>query len=130
MSDDGKIIGIGFDMVKVARIESVLSRWGSRFEKRVFTELEITYCNNRKNRFQGLACRFAAKEAVFKALGTGWRGGIGWTEIEVSNDHKGKPSITLSGQTKQLSRQMGVREIFVSMTNTKEHGAAQVILTS
>ena len=75
MSDDGKIIGIGFDMVKVARIESVLSRWGSRFEKRVFTELEITYCNSKKNRFQGLACRFAAKEAVFKALGTGWRGG-------------------------------------------------------
>jgi len=130
MIDGKNIIGIGFDMAEVSRIESVLSRWGDRFEKRVFTEHEIAYCRCKKNCFQGLACRFAAKEAVFKALGTGWQNGVGWKDIEVTNDHLGKPYITLSGQTEQLSRQLGVRSIFVSMTNTKDYGAAQVILTS
>lgn len=77
-----------------------------------------------------MACRFAAKEAVFKALGTGWQNGIGWTDIEVTNDELGKPSITLTGKAEQLSRQLGVSNILVSMTNTKNYGAAQVILTS
>jgi len=124
------IIGIGYDMVEVARIKSVASRWGDKFEKRVFTPRELDYCKSKKNQFQRMASRFAAKEAMFKALGTGWQRGVGWTEIEVTNNELGKPSITLSGRTKQLSQQMGVRNIFVSMTNTQQHGAAQVILTS
>ena len=130
MSEGRNIIGIGYDMVEVSRIESVLSRWGSKFEHRVFTVRELDYCNDKKDRPQRLACRFAAKEAVFKALGTGWQGGVGWTDIEVTNDHLGKPSITLSGKTEQLSRQLGVSSIFVSMTSTKDYGAAQVVLTS
>ena len=130
MLNGQNIIGIGYDMVKVARIRSVSSRWGGKFEKRVFTPLEIEYCKSKKNQFQRLASRFAAKEAMFKALGTGWQRGVGWTEIEVANNEMGKPSITLSGKTEQLSRQLGVRNIFVSMTNTDEYGAAQVILTS
>lgn len=124
------VIGIGYDMVEVSRLESVLSRWGRRFEERVFTARELAYCKSKKNCAQRMACRFAAKEAVFKALGTGWQGGIGWTDIEVGNDGLGKPSISLSGQAEQLSRQLGVRNIFVSMTSTKDYGAAQVILTS
>jgi len=124
------IIGIGYDMVEVQRIESVLSRWGDRFEKRVFTPQELEYCGNKENRFQRLASRFAVKEAVFKALGTGWQRGVGWTEIAVTNNDLGKPSVTLSGRTKQLSQQMGVRNIFVSMTHTSNYGAAQIILTS
>ncbi len=130
MFDSQDIIGIGYDMVEVSRIELVLSRWGSKFEKRVFTPRELEYCGSKKNRAQRLACRFAAKEAVFKALGTGWQRGVGWTEIEIKNDHMGKPTITLSGNTEELSRQLGVRHIFVSMTNTRDYGAAQVILTS
>ena len=124
------IVGIGYDMVEVSRIELVLSRWGSRFEDRVFTTREIEYCKSKKNQSQRLACRFAAKEAVFKALGTGWRVGIRWKDVEVTNDDLGKPIITLSGEAKNLSRQLGVSNIFVSMTNTKDYGAAQVILTS
>ena len=108
----------------------MLSRWGSKFEKRVFTAQELEYCKDKKNRIQRLASRFAAKEAVFKALGTGWQRGVGWTEIEVTNDGLGKPAITLRGRTEELSRQLGVRNIFVSMTNTSDYGAAQVILTS
>lgn len=130
MLNGQNIIGIGYDMVEVSRIESVLSRWGDRFRERVFTPEELAYCESKKNRFQRLASRFAAKEAVFKALGTGWQRGVGWTEIEVTNDNLGKPHITLSGKTEELSRQLGVRSIFVSMTNTEDYGAAQVILTS
>jgi holo-[acyl-carrier protein] synthase len=130
MFDGRNIIGIGYDMVEVSRLELVLSRWGSRFEERVFTPLELAYCKSKKNCVQRMACRFAAKEAVFKALGTGWQGGVGWTDIEVTNDGLGKPSIILSGKTGQLSRQLGVSNVFVSMTDTKDYGAAQVILTS
>ena len=130
MLEGQKIIGIGYDIVEVSRIESVLSRWGKRFEERMFTPQELAYCQSKKNRTQRLATRFAAKEAVFKALGTGWQRGVGWTEVEVTNDGLGKPSITLRGRTEKISRQLGVRNVFVSMTNTKDYGAAQVILTS
>ena len=130
MLDGQGIIGIGYDMVEVTRIEAVVSRWGDRFKKRVFTLGELAYCESKKNRCQRLATRFAAKEALFKALGTGFQRGVAWTEIEITNDNLGKPNITLSGRTEELSRQLGVRNIFVSMTNTAEYGAAQVILTS
>ena len=130
MLNGQNIIGIGHDLIEVSRIESVLSRWGDRFRNRVFTPKELAYCESKRNRSQRLASRFAAKEAVFKALGTGWQRGVGWTEIEVANDDLGKPYIILSGRTKELSRQLGVRNIFVSMTNTENYGAAQVILTS
>ena len=130
MFEGQRIIGIGYDIVEVPRIELVLSRWGEKFEKRVFTTQELAYCQSKKNRIQRLATRFAAKEAVFKALGTGWQRGVGWTDIEVTNDGLGKPSITLRGRTEKLSRQLGVQNIFVSMTNTENYGAAQVILTS
>ena len=126
----GNVISIGYDMVEVSRIELALSRWGSRFEDRVFTKQELKYCRNRKNWVQGLACRFAAKEAFFKALGTGWQGGVEWKDVEVTNDDLGKPHIILTGKAEQLSRQLGTRGILVSMTNTKDYGAAQVILIS
>lgn len=130
MLDGQNIIGIGYDMAEVARIKSVMSRWEGRFENRVFTNREIEYCGSKMNRFQRLASRFAVKEAVFKALGTGWLRGVGWKEIEVTNDDLGKPIVNLSGRTEQLAIQMGVKNIFVSMTHTREYGAAQVIMTS
>ncbi|MGQ9608308.1 MAG: holo-ACP synthase [bacterium] len=122
------IIGIGFDIIEVSRIESALNRWGEKFEKRIFTEKEICYCKSKNNRFQRLSCRFAAKEALFKALGTGWRNNMKWTEIEVYNDGLGKPYLLLSGKTLQLSQQLGVSNIFLSITSTQNYGAAQVIL--
>ena len=130
MSESQNIIGIGYDIVEVPRIEAVISRWGAKFENRVFTPRELKYCKSKKNCNQRLACRFAAKEAVLKALGLGWRFGIGWTDIEVTNDGLGKPIITLKGRAEEASCKLGVRKIFVSMTNTREYGAAQVILTS
>jgi len=124
------IIGIGIDLIEVSRIESALSRWGSKFENRVFSEKEMLYCNSKKDRAQRLACRFAAKEAMLKALGIGWRYGTDWKEIEVVNDELGKPLICLSGRTKELSQQMGVKNIFLSITSTDNYGAAQVVLVS
>jgi len=122
------IIGIGLDIVESSRIESVLSRWGSRFEERVFTEKELAYCNSKQDRCQRLACRFAAKEALFKALGTGWRLGIEWKDIEVTNNSFGKPCINLTGKAMEYSVQLGVKNIYLSITSTKNYGAAQVIL--
>ena len=124
------IIGIGIDLIEVSRIESALSRWGDRFEGRVFTEKEMLYCNSKKDRAQRLACRFAAKEALLKALGTGWRNGTDWKEIEVVNDKLGKPSICLCGRTEELSQQLGVKNILLSITSTENYGAAQVVLVS
>ena len=124
------IVGIGIDLVEVSRIAKALSRWGDRFESRIFTEKEMNYCNSKKDRSQRLACRFAAKEALLKALGTGWRYGINWKEIEVTNDELGKPSILLSGRTEEFSQQIGVKNIFLSITSTENYGAAQVILVS
>ncbi|MEK7395360.1 MAG: holo-ACP synthase [Candidatus Poribacteria bacterium] len=124
------IVGIGIDLVEVPRIAKALSRWGDRFESRIFTEKEMNYCNSKKDRSQRLACRFAAKEALLKALGTGWRYGINWKEIEVMNDELGKPSILLSGRTEEFSQQIGVKNIFLSITSTENYGAAQVILVS
>ncbi len=124
------IIGIGIDLVEVPRIEIAISRWGGRFEARVFTKKELTYCNSKKDKSQRLACRFAAKEAMLKALGTGWRDGIDWKEIEVSNDELGKPIISLSGKAEEISRQLGVKNVLLSITSTKNYGAAQVVLAS
>jgi holo-[acyl-carrier protein] synthase len=124
------IIGIGIDLIEVSRIESALSRWGDKFEGRVFTEKEMLYCNSKKDRAQRLACRFAAKEAMLKALGTGWRNGTDWKEIEVVNDELGKPSICLSGKTEELSQQIGVKNILLSITSTENYGVAQVVLES
>lgn len=124
------IIGIGIDLVEVPRIEVAISRWSGRFEARVFTAKELTYCNSKKDKAQRLACRFAAKEAMLKALGTGWRDGIDWKEIEITNDELGKPIISLSGKAEEISRQLGVRNILLSITSTKNYGAAQVVLAS
>ena len=97
------IYGIGVDLVKVARIERVLARYGDRFLARVFTEREIAYCRGKSWAAAGFAMRFAAKEAFSKALGVGLRkGGIRWREVEVIPNPLGKPEIFVSGRAAQL----------------------------
>ena len=83
-------ISIGVDLIEVPRIQAALSRWGERFERRVFTEDERAYCSSRARPYQSYAARFAAKEAAMKALGTGWRG-LDWKEIEVARERSGRP---------------------------------------
>ena len=105
----GRILGHGIDLIECRRIEELAERHGERFLRRVFTEAELKYCLDRAHRWQHLAGRFAAKEAVLKALGTGWRGQIAWTDVEVTNDPLGRPTVRLDGDAEQHRHRLGPR---------------------
>jgi holo-[acyl-carrier protein] synthase len=120
------IIGLGTDIIQTARIEKGLQSKG--FKEKVFSANEISYCEKKANKFESFAARFAAKEAFFKALGTGWRGGMAFNEVEVLNDDLGKPSIHLLGQTAVIVKERKVRTIHVSLSHVKEMATATVIL--
>jgi len=121
------ILGIGTDIIAVDRIARVIQK-NIRFCEKVFSQREQEYCTSKANPAQSYAARFAAKEAVMKALGTGWDNGISWTEIEVINDAKGKPDIVLSGKSKDLVKSKGVRQIQLSMSHEQQYAIAFVIL--
>jgi holo-[acyl-carrier protein] synthase len=122
------IIGCGIDLVKVERIEKIIKRWGNSFTSRIFTPLEGEYCEKKKvNKFQSYAGRFAAKEALLKALGLGLRG-ANWKEIEIKNDELGQPLIDTSGKLKNIALAKGVSKYFITISHTKEYAIAEVIL--
>jgi holo-[acyl-carrier protein] synthase len=124
------IIGGGVDMVEVERIRQALEdrRIGQRFRARVFTAQEIQYCEKRqRGKYESYAGRFAAKEAVMKALGRGWGGKVRWLDIEVARAQSGKPEIILHQTTAELAEQLGIRRWTLSITHTKQHGLAYVI---
>lgn len=116
-------------MVECDRLGKVVERHGKRFLERVFTAVELDYCNARKRRIEHLAGRFAAKEAVLKVLGTGWRNGINWTDIEVRNTPMGKPQVFLSGRCRQIADQLGLKEILISISHVSSHAIASAIAT-
>ena len=113
----------GVDIIEIERIANVLERWGSRFLRRIYTEGEISYC---RGRAQNLAVRFAAKEAAMKALGTGVRG-VGWKDIEVVRGQGGAPSIRLYGRALRRAETMGVKELALSLSHSKEYAVAFVV---
>ena len=108
----------GIDLVDCPRIEQMLERHGSHFLDRVFTVTEQQQAGELKNRIERLCGRFAAKEAVLKLLGTGWRGKIAWTDIEIINNPLGQPQVTLSGEVKRIATEMGVVDISLSISHT------------
>lgn len=123
------IYGIGIDIIEVARIAKQISGESNSFVKKVFTSNEIEYCEKKiKNKAQNYAARFAAKEAFFKAIGTGWRDGLSWKEIETTNDELGKPDIILIGKAKELAENLKILKIHVSVSHIKELAVAVVIL--
>lgn len=124
------VCGVGIDLVRIERIETLLGRWGERFEQRVFTAEEIRLCSRRKSRTACLAMRFAAKEAFVKALGLGLRKPVLWQDIEVRNDPLGKPEIVLSQRALDHCRESGVRSWHLSLTDDGDYGAAVVVLES
>jgi holo-[acyl-carrier protein] synthase len=124
------IFGVGIDLVRVDRIGASLERWGARFEERVFTAGEIAACAGRKNRAACLAMRFAAKEAFVKALGTGMRPPLRWSDIEVCNNRLGRPEIVLSGSASDFCHSLGVRTWHLSLTDDGAYSAAVVVLES
>lgn len=120
------IIGIGCDIIEIERVKKACET--DLFVKRVFTEKEIAYCNMRKTQaYSSFAARFAAKEAVLKAFGTGFRNGK-LTEIEITNDELGKPIITLSGYHKALADEKGVANIHISLSHSKTQAIAYCIM--
>lgn len=123
------VVGIGIDVVEVHRLRKALEG-GTALIQRVFTEEEVAYCNQRKNRFQHFSGRFAAKEAALKALGTGWRQGIRWRDVEVTAGDLGKPALKLHGRAKELFDQLGVRRALVSISHAEEYAVALVLLES
>jgi len=127
------IISSGVDLAEVGRIEAALEdpRIGRRFRARVFTEKEIAYCESkRRGKYESYAGRFAAKEAVMKALGRGWGAKVRWLDIEVLRARSGKPEILLHDKAAKLAEELGIRRWTLSLTHTKQHGLALVIAES
>jgi holo-[acyl-carrier protein] synthase len=121
------IVGLGVDIAEVGRIQRAIERHGQPFLRRVFTPNEIGYCERFKNKFEHYAGRFAAKEAAMKALGTGWRGGIRWVDLEVVREQSGRPAMALAGEAAKIAAGLGVTRISLSITHTAAQALAQVI---
>ncbi len=122
------ILGTGIDLVRIERIASALERWPRRFEQRVFSDRERADCGRRGSPPVHYSGRFAVKEAMMKAVGTGWRRGIRWTEIECLNDSSGRPRVETRGAMQALLEQRGVRTIHVSLSHDGEYAVAHVVL--
>ena len=121
------IVAHGIDLVDCPRIEQMVERHGERFLKRVFTDAERAYAKANRNEMEKLAGRFAAKEAILKLMGTGWRGKIAWTDIEVINNAVGQPEVTLSGEVKAIAKGLGITHISVSITHTANFAIASAV---
>jgi holo-[acyl-carrier protein] synthase len=124
-----RIVGIGLDLVKIERIRALADRWQERFLERLYTEAERRYCFDRASPYASLAGRFAAKEAVLKAIGTGWSAGISWQDIQVLNDGSGKPVAHVQGRAGALLQETGVTDIHISLSHDADYAIAQVVLT-
>jgi holo-[acyl-carrier protein] synthase len=122
------IVGTGVDLAEVPRIRASIERFGDKFIHRIYTPAEIAYVQRKANRFERYAARFAAKEAGMKAIGTGWRHGVGWQDFEVANLPSGKPTLRFHGVAAEFARRLGVRNVSLSITHTAELGMAHVIL--
>ncbi|MCP4583018.1 MAG: holo-[acyl-carrier-protein] synthase [candidate division Zixibacteria bacterium] len=119
------IDSVGIDIIEVHRIKKAIERWGDSFLHRVYTPWEINYCQNKQFPEQSFAARFAVKEAVLKAIGTGLSEGVKWVSIEVVNTSMGKPTVRLG---ERITNIIGDKEIIISMSHTREHAIASAIL--
>ena len=122
-----EIIAHGIDLVDCPRIEQMIKRHGQRFIERVFTSAEQAYADANKDSVEKLAGRFAAKEAILKLMGTGWRGKIAWTDIEVVNNAAGQPEVMLDGEVKKIADGLGITHISVSITHTANFAIASAV---
>ena len=122
-----EIVAHGIDLVDFPRIEEMVRRHGERFLNRIFTTTEQAYARKNKNGIEKLAGRFAAKEAILKLLGTGWRGKIAWTDIEIVNNQAGQPEVTISGEVKKIADTFGIKHISISITHTANFAIASAV---
>ena len=114
---------VGVDIIEIARVERAIDQWGGRFLHRVYTEAEIKLCRRKPSR---LAARFAGKEAVMKALGTGTRG-ISWREIEILSEPSGQPVVQLYGKAQNKADSLGIGRLAISLSDSKEYAIAFVV---
>lgn len=121
------ILGLGHDLIEIARIQNVLERFGSSFLERIFTTHEQQYCLARKTSIQSLAARFAAKEAVAKALGCGIGAKLGWHDVEITSDDSGKPLCTLSPKVLKI---FGPVQVHITLTHTHIYASAVALAMS
>jgi holo-[acyl-carrier protein] synthase len=121
------IYGTGTDIIEVARIKTVMER-DIGFREKIFTPGEIAYCETKRHKFENYAARFSAKEAFMKAIGTGWRFGIRFADIDIYHDEYGKPLIRLSGKAEELAARERISEIHVSLSHVKEMATAIVVV--
>jgi holo-[acyl-carrier protein] synthase len=121
------ILGTGIDIVEVLRIAQMIEKHGELFITRVYTDHEIEYCSARKAATQHYAGRWAAKEAVLKALGTGWRRGISWRDIEIRNDAKGAPTIQLRGGARDVMTAARIAKLHVTISHCRNFAVAYVV---
>ncbi|MCK4261601.1 holo-ACP synthase [bacterium] len=119
------VVGIGIDLVQVSRIKEAVGKWNGRFLLRVYTSREIQYCQGKGSPAVHFAGRFAAKEAMGKALGEA----LDWKDVEISNGRLGEPKVNLTGKAKKLSRKRGVKRILLSLSHDSSYAIAQVVLT-
>lgn len=125
----GPVLGTGIDLVENSRMKSAIGEWDSSFKDKVFLPTEQEYCETRPEPWRHYAGRFAVKEAVSKAFGTGVGARIGWMDIEVVRDARtGAPSVRLAGRAGRLARERGVRHVLVSLSHTRHYAVAQAVL--
>ena len=122
-----EVLGIGTDIVECLRIAQMIERHAEQFIARVYTQKEIEYCSVRKAATQHYSGRWAAKEAVLKALGTGWARGITWRDIEVLNDGDGQPGIHLTGGALEYSQKKGISRVLISISHCRSHATAYAL---
>lgn len=118
------VYSIGVDLIEIERIAKLLDRYGDKFLKRIFTDIEIEYCSKKKDK-GSFAARFATKEAVFKATGLGLGKGMTWRDVEVINDSKGKPEVRLYGKTAEL---LAEKKVQLSLSHSKDASIAMVVV--
>jgi holo-[acyl-carrier protein] synthase len=118
------VLGIGTDIIECLRIAQMIQRHGEQFIERVYTPHEIQYCQARKQSTQHFAGRWAAKEAVLKALGTGWVRGISWRDVEVRTETSGKPTIVLRGGARQAAEAQGISDVLISISHCRTFATA------
>ncbi len=123
------IVGIGVDLVNIPRMRRIVERWQDRFLDRILTDAEQQIGRTRASPYAFLAGRFAAKEAIMKALGTGWSNGIRWRDIEILHDETGRPRATVEGRAGALIGEAGVTGILVSLSHDGEYAIAEAVLT-
>ena len=122
------VYGIGTDITEISRIADMLARHGDSFKNLTFTEQEICYCEGHKNSDENFAARWSAKEAILKALGTGYADGIRWRDLEIRNLLSGKPVVAIGGRVLEIAREENLSDFLVTLSHCKEYATATAII--